>query len=115
MKMPWFKDRDGIQDPILTFATLSISVILFKMLFHGVVISWPPHFVFTVSSLDASAIGAILLPTLGAYVSNKYVVYNFHPDYVQMKKDIDGDGKEETIMVPTTTTSTTTTTSEKKA
>jgi len=99
MQMPWLKDRDGKQDPILTFATLAVSTVLFKLIFQGATLNWPPHFSFTIAGIDATTIGAILLPTLGAYVSNKYVAYNFHPDYIRLKKDIDGDGDEEEIMV----------------
>lgn len=99
MKMPWLKDRDGNPDPVLTFATFAVGVVLFKLIFNGASLSWPPHFTFVIGGVDATVIGAILLPTLGAYVSNKYVAYNFHPDYIKMKKDIDGDGKEEDIMV----------------
>lgn len=99
MQMPWLKDRDGKQDPILTFATLSVSVVLFKLIFQGASLAWPPHFTFVVNGIDATVIGAILLPTLGAYVSNKYVAYNYHPDYVKMKVDVNGDGIQEDVIV----------------
>ena len=103
--MPWLKDKDGRQDPIITFATFSVAAVLFKLIFQGAVFSWPPHFVFTVAGIDAATIGALFLPTLGAYVSSKYVNYNYHPDYIKMKKDIDGDGKEEDVLVEKTANS----------
>lgn len=99
MKMPWIKNTDGKPDAVLTFATLSISVVLIKLLFSGASLTWPPHFSWVLQTIDAGSIGAILLPTLGAYVSNRYVNLNFHPDYVKMRKDIDGDGKDEDVFV----------------
>lgn len=99
MRMPWLKNTDGKPDAVLTFATFAIATVLFKMFFAGADLSWAPHFKWVVQTVDAASIGAILLPTLGAYVSNKYVNFNYHPEYVRMKKDINADGKEEDIIV----------------
>ena len=97
--MPWMKNTDGKPDAVLTFASFAMLVVLLKLLFAGAELNWPPHFSFKILSIDAASIGAILLPTLGAYVSNKYVNFNYHPDYIAMKKDIDGDGKPEDVLV----------------
>ncbi len=96
----WLKDKDGKPDAVLTFATLSVAVVLIKLLFAGAVFTIGKWLTFTVVGPDAGTIGAVFLPTLGAYVSNRYVNYNYHPDYVKMKKDIDGDGDEEEVLVP---------------
>lgn len=95
----WFHDRDGKIDPILTFAFFAVIVILFKLLFAGASVDFGPHFKFAVTAPDATVIAAAWAPTLGAYVTNKYVNYQYHPDYIKMKKDIDGDGDEEEIIV----------------
>ena len=102
MKMPWIKNTDGRPDAVLTFALFSVATVLMKMLFAGLTIKYKEFFTYTVMAPDAATIGAVFLPTLGAYVSNKYVNLNFHPDYLRMKKDIDGDGKEEEVFVPKT-------------
>ncbi len=102
MKMPvlWLRNPEGKPDAVLTFATAAVVVVLGKLLFAGADLSWAPHFTFKIQAIDATAIAAVFLPTLGAYVSNKYVNLNYHPDYIKMKKDIDGDGKEEEVLVP---------------
>ncbi len=101
MRSLWFKDKDGKPDPVLTFAFLSVVVVLAKMLFAGATVKlFGGAFLWTITSPDATTIAAAWIPTLGAYVSNKYVNYNYHPDYVRMKKDIDGDGDEEEVLIP---------------
>lgn len=79
----WFKDADGRPDSVLTFSFFSVWTILLKLFFAGATITLP-FFKFTVVAPDATVIGALLLPTLGAYVSNKYVKLNFHPFYKTM-------------------------------
>ena len=100
-KLPsiWFKDNEGHDDPLLTFSFLAVLVILFKLLFAGAVLTIGKWLVWTVGGADAATITACWTPTLVAYVTNKYVKYNYHPDYIKMKKDIDGDGDEEEIIV----------------
>lgn len=100
MKIPniWFHDKDGKIDPLLTFTFFAVMVILFKLLFAGATLTIS-HFTWTVTAPDATVIGAAWSPTLVAYVANKYVNYNYHPDYVAMKKDLDGDGKDEEVLV----------------
>lgn len=100
MRSIWFKDKDGRPDPVLSFTFFAVFTILFKLLFAGAHIVVGKWLDFTVMGPDASVIGAAWMPTLGAYVMNKYVNYNYHPDYIKMKKDVDGDGDEEEVMVP---------------
>jgi hypothetical protein len=80
---PWFRDADGRQDSVLTFSFFSVWTILLKTFFAGASIV-TPIFKFTVVAPDATVIGAILVPTLGAYVSNKYVKFNYHPFYKKL-------------------------------
>ena len=95
----WLLNPDGKQDAVLTFSAVAFATVIFKLLFVGLALpaSWKIGWV--VQPIDATTIGAILLPTLGAYVSNKYVNLNYHPDYIKMKADIDGDGKPEEVLV----------------
>lgn len=97
---PWIRNTDGKPDAVLTFALAGFTVILAKFLFAGLHVVWGAHVDFTVVAPTSGEIAAVLLPTLGSYVSNKYVNLNFHPDYLKMRKDIDGDGKEEDVLVP---------------
>jgi hypothetical protein len=96
--MLWFRDADGNPDAVLTFSLLAVVTVLFKILFAGAVVTLP-HFTFTIVAPDAASIGAVLLPTLGAYVSNKYVHFNYHPTYKKMMIDTDGDGVKEEVQV----------------
>jgi hypothetical protein len=97
--MRWIKNTDGRPDAVLTFASAAVFVVLARLTFAGLEINLG-NIKWVIQTIDGTTIGAVLLPTLGAYVSNKYVNLNFHPDYIRMKKDIDGDGKEDDILVP---------------
>ena len=101
MRMPkiWFHDNEGHDDPLLTFTFLAVLVILFKLLFAGATLTIGKWLAWTIASADATVIGAAWGPTLLAYVSYKYVKFNYHPDYLRMKADINGDGKLEDVNV----------------
>ena len=87
-KFPWFRNVDGRPDAVLTFAAMAMFTVLFKLVFAGASFSWPPHFTLISTPIDTGTIAAVLLPTLGAYVSNKYVNLNYHPDYVNAKNPV---------------------------
>jgi hypothetical protein len=84
----WVKNTDGRPDAVLTFAVLGFTVILLKLLFHGLHIVLGTYLSFTVQGIDATTIAAVLIPTLGAYVSNKYVTLTQHPDYLKARMNI---------------------------
>jgi hypothetical protein len=86
-RFPWLRDRDGNQDPVLTFALLAMVTVIFKVLFAGATLKVGNWLNFSISPIDAATIGALFLPTLGAYVSNRYVAYNYHPDYLKMRRE----------------------------
>jgi hypothetical protein len=89
----WIKNTDGKPDAVLTFALMSVVTVLFKLLLAGLVVSYKTYFTWTITVPDAATIGAVFLPTLGAYVSNKYVTYNYHPDNVARRLAGEGDNK----------------------
>lgn len=95
----WLNNPDGKPDAVLTFSAVAFATVIFKLLFAGLALPASWKIGWTVQPIDATTIGAILLPTLGAYVSNKYVNLNYHPDYLKMKADIDGDGQAEDVFV----------------
>ena len=82
----WIKGSDGRPDAVLSFATAAVAVILFKILFAGLTITLG-RLVFAITAPDATTIGTVFTPTLLAYVSNKYVSLNYHPDYIKMRQD----------------------------
>ena len=86
----WVKNTDGRADSVLTFAVLGFTVVILKLLLHGLRLHFGTWLDWTVQGIDATTIGAVLVPTLGAYVSNKYVTLTQHPFYVNQKQE---DGK----------------------
>lgn len=88
MKMLWIKNTNGRPDAVLTFALVSMVIVFFKLMFAGVEFSFD-GFKWIVQTIDAATIGAILVPTLGAYVSNKYVNLQYNPEYDSMYKKIE--------------------------
>jgi len=98
-KTIWIRGSDGRPDAVLTFALASIIVILFKILFAGLTITLG-SLVFAITAPDATTIGTVFTPMLAAYVSNKYVNLNFHPDYIKMRKDNEDGGGDPTPPPP---------------
>lgn len=71
MKFPWIKHpRSGQEDTMLTFSTLAVASALAKFLLNGTAIEIAGK-TFSAGTVDAALIGAILVPTLGAYVARK--------------------------------------------
>ena len=97
-KYRWFKNGDGQEDAVLTMAWVGFLVVVFRVLVSGLEIHiWKQDLKF--STIDAGTIASILTPTLGAYVAHQYNSMKNNPYYIKMKKDIDGDGKEEDVVV----------------
>lgn len=68
----WIKHpRSGKPDTMLTIAIASTAITLGKFLLHGVSFSLG-DFSLAFGSLEATLVGAILTPTLGAYCFRKY-------------------------------------------
>ena len=88
----WIKHpRTGEPDTMLTLATLATMASLFKFLLNGVTITLLNQS-FNFGVIDSSLIGAILLPTLGAYVGRKITD---SPDKILKSIGITKDNKEE--------------------
>ena len=96
--MRWFKNGDGQEDAVLSMAWLGFLVIIFRVLMSGLEIKVYGQML-KFSPVDAGLVAAILTPTLGAYVAHHYSALKNNPFYLKMKKDIDGDGKEEEVSV----------------
>lgn len=67
--MIWMmKNSRGKADALLTFSVMSVTVVLIKVLLNGVAFKgW------TFGTIDASLVGAVLLPTVGAYTTKRVV------------------------------------------
>lgn len=76
MKWLWIENSDGKKDTMLSFAVVAFIVILFKVLFGGS--EWTiGKEVWKILPIDAATIGALLTPTLGAYVMRRYTDRKF--------------------------------------
>lgn len=73
----WMKNSDGKKDAVLTMAFLGFIVVLVKVLIGGISIKLANHDV-SLGTIDAATVGAILTPTLGAYVARKYTDKKYH-------------------------------------
>lgn len=62
--------RSKRPDAALTFAVMAIVITLVKFLLNGVTITFM-NYAFNFGTIDSGLVGAILLPTLGAYVGRK--------------------------------------------
>lgn len=67
--MNWMmKNSRGKPDALLTFSAMSVVVVLLKILLNGVIYKgW------TFGTIDATLVGAVLLPTVGAYTTKRVV------------------------------------------
>lgn len=73
----WMKNSDGKKDAVLTMAFMGFIVVLVKILIGGVSIKLANHDV-SLGVIDAATVGAVLTPTLGAYVARKYTDKKYH-------------------------------------
>lgn len=71
MRIPWIKNTSGKKDAMLTFAVMAFVTVLFKVIAGGLAVSFGEK-VFTVGTIDASTIGALLTPTFVAYVARRH-------------------------------------------
>lgn len=80
------KNNWGKPDAMLTMSAIAMAVILLKILVNGLVITVGGAAVVTCGTIDGTVIGALLTPTLGAYVAHRYTEHKF-------PMDINGNGK----------------------
>lgn len=72
LKFPWLNHpRSEQKDTMLTFSAFAVLAALIKFLTNGVSITIAGY-TLNCGTVDAALIGAILTPTLGAYVIRKF-------------------------------------------
>lgn len=67
----WIKNTDGKPDAVLTMTLAGFVVVLTKILLAGITIVMAGREI-SFGSIDGAVIGALLAPTLGAYVARRY-------------------------------------------
>lgn len=95
----WLKNTVGREDAVLTMAMIGFVIIVMKVLVSGIQLSFGDK-VIAFGSVDASVIGALLTPTLGAYVARRYTDTKFksesavtvNDEVVEEAKDSSGQG-----------------------
>jgi hypothetical protein len=98
-KIRWIKSGDGHEDPILTMLWIGFIVVIFRVAVNDLTIT-VFHQSLSFKTIDPLVIGAVFGPLLTAFVANHYNNMRNNPFYLKMKKDINGDGVEEEILVP---------------
>lgn len=73
----WIRNTDGKSDAVLTMTLWSLVVVLVKLVFSGFTLSFGGWSV-GAGAIDAGIIGALLSPTLGAYVARRYTDRRYH-------------------------------------
>ena len=78
MDMSWLlaKNSSGQPDTMLTFSWVAFVVVLFKVIFGGMSFKLGQQNI-AIAVIDPATIGALLTPTLGAYVIRRYTDRKF--------------------------------------
>ena len=97
-RIRWIKSGDGHEDPILTMLWIGFLIVIFRVAVNDLTIT-VFHQSLGFKTIDPLVIGAVFGPLLAAFVTNHYNNMKHNPFYLKMKKDIDGDGVEEDILV----------------
>ena len=97
-KLRWIKSGDGHEDPILTMLWIGFLVVIFRVAVNDLTIT-VFHQSLSFKTIDPLVIGAVFGTLLTAFVTNHYNNMKNSPFYLRLKKDIDGDGVEEEILV----------------
>lgn len=79
MEVLWIRNTDGKKDVMLTFAFVSLSIVLIKVLFGGIPFEILGS-TYMLTPIDAATIGALLTPTLVAYVGRRYTDRKFRDE-----------------------------------
>lgn len=85
----WIKNTEGKPDAVLTMALIGFLVVVFRVLLAGVSLVWGDKSL-ALSDIDTGTIGAILTPTLGAYVARRYT-----DKYFETKLRAQKEGEDE--------------------
>lgn len=73
----WVRNTDGEKDAVLTMALIGFIVIVAKVLLAGAIFTFGENKSFQFGTIDAATIAAVLVPTLGAYISRRYTDAKF--------------------------------------
>lgn len=80
----WMKNTSGRPDAVLTMAFIGFLVILFKIVLSNVSFTFG-DLAFNCGSVDAAIVGALLTPTLGAYVARRLTDKKYGVDDTQLE------------------------------
>lgn len=75
----WLKNSEGEPDAMLTLAVIGFAVCLLKVLLGGIEFEIVEKHSWSLGSVDAATVAAILGPTLGAYVARRHTDKKFAP------------------------------------
>lgn len=73
------KNSAGRKDAVLTMSVFAMAVVLLKTLLAGVTFTITGDAIFHFGTIDSGIIGALLTPTLSAYVARRYTDSKFKP------------------------------------
>lgn len=73
------RNTDGKKDAVLTMAAVAMAVVLVKILLSGLSLTIKGTII-TFGTIDSALVGALLTPTLGAYVARRYTEKKFNVD-----------------------------------
>lgn len=67
----WIKNTSGKPDAVLTLTLIGFVIVMLKVLLNGASLSFNGA-AYSLGTIDAAMIAAVLSPTLGAYVARRY-------------------------------------------
>lgn len=71
------RNTSGKKDAILTMSIITMTLILIKVMLAGFTVTIGTDVVVNFGTIDAAIIGALLTPTLSAYVARRYTEHKF--------------------------------------
>ena len=77
----WISNTAGKKDAVLTLALVGFIVVMVKLILSGASIAVNGN-TYTLGTIGAAEIAAVLTPTLGAYVSRRYTDAKFDAENV---------------------------------
>lgn len=85
--MKWVNNTDGKPDAVLTLTLVAFVFVMLKFTLSGVSLSIGEA-EYTLGTIAADEIAAVLTPTLGAYVARRYTDKKLPPTEVVVKDEI---------------------------
>lgn len=97
MKLRWIRNTDGKPDAVLTMAFMGFIVVLLKVLIGETTFDLGDH-TYTFGGIDATVVGALLTPTLGAYVTRRWTEKRYAQESVPLKLEAQKTKDERDIL-----------------